>query len=210
MYVVGLTGGIASGKTEVATVFARRGAEIVDADEVARDVVRPGTRTWHKIIEHFGDGVLGADGELDRAALGRIVFSDPARRTLLNELTHPAVFAGIAERLETLAPFDGVVVLSVPLLVETGQERACEAVVVVTTPRTARVRRLVERRGLSPSEAEARVDAQADDERRLAAATHIVRNEGTLRELHERASAVFDELDAQARARADGVSLPDD
>ncbi|MDP8977958.1 MAG: dephospho-CoA kinase [Actinomycetota bacterium] len=200
MYVVGLTGGIASGKTEVATVFTQRGAEIVDADQVARDVVRPGTPTWHKVIEHFGDEVLGPDGELHRAALGRIVFSDPAKRTLLNELTHPAVFAGIAERLEALAPFDGVVVLSVPLLVETGQERACQAVVVVTSPRDAQLRRLVERRGLSPSEARARVDAQADDERRLSVATHVVRNDGTLGELHERAGAVFDELEAQARA----------
>ncbi|MBW3603078.1 MAG: dephospho-CoA kinase, partial [Actinobacteria bacterium] len=163
---------------------------------------RPATPPRHNARAHCGDEGLGAASDRDRAALRRLGFSDPARRTLLNELTHPAVFAGIAERLEALVPFDGVVVLSVPLLVETGQDRACQAVVVVTTPRAAQVRRLVERRGLSPSEAEARVDAQADDERRLSVATHVVRNDGTLGELRERAGALFDELEAQARAVA--------
>lgn len=194
MYLVGLTGGIASGKSTVARRLVIHGMELVDADAIAREVVAPGTPTWDKIVTHFGGDVVAADGTIDRPALGRIVFAQPERRALLNELTHPPVLARIAELLEALTPYDGVVILDVPLLVEAGVERGYRAVVVVATHPATQLRRLVAMRDMDASDAQARVVAQAPLADKLAIATHVIWNEASLAELETRTDEVANEL----------------
>lgn len=211
MFLTGLTGGIASGKSLVAERFAHRGAELVDADEVASEVTLPDTPTWYKIIEHFGEEVLDGEGFIDRAKLGRIVFADAEKRELLNRLTHPRVFNEIANRLELLAAFDGVVVLDVPLLVESGVDRGYEAIVVVAASRENQINRLVSQRGMAEDEARARVDAQAPLEDKLTIASHVIWNDGPVAETLERADQVWRELEEAARRKAASTSerLPD-
>ncbi len=212
MYLVGLTGGIASGKSTVAERMVKHGAELVDADAIAREVVLPDRPTYHKVVEHFGEEILDADGFIDRAALGRIVFADPAKRTLLNELTHPPIFEAIAQRLELLQPFDGVVVLDVPLLVESGVARSYDAIVVVATRPETQLARLVEQRGMTEEDARARIAAQATLEERLAVATHTIWNEGDVDELHRAVDDLMAELQAAARAKVaeQERSIPND
>lgn len=212
MYLVGLTGGIASGKSTVAERMVKRGAELVDADAIAREVVLPDMPAYLKIVEHFGAGVLDVEGFIDRPALGRIVFADPRKRALLNELTHPPIFAAIAERLEVLQPFDGVVVLDVPLLVEAGAVRRYDAVVVVDAPEAEQVRRLVEQRGMAEADARARIAAQAAPAERLAAADHVLRNDGSVDDLLAAVDRLMAELTAAARAKADALErrIPND
>lgn len=212
MFLVGLTGGIASGKSTVSRRLVEHGAELVDADQIARAVVRRGTPAYRKIVEHFGTGVLGADGEIDRPALGRVVFEDPARRALLNELTHPPVVEEIASRLEVLASFDGVVLLDVPLLVEAGVDRGYEAVVVVAARPEVQLERLLRDRGMRESEARARIAAQAPLEDKLAIATHVIWNEDSLDELYARTDEVARELTELAAAKAARLApdLPND
>lgn len=203
MYLVGLTGGIGSGKSTVAQRMVERGAELIDADVVASEAVLPGTPAYRKIVEHFGTEVLDEDGFIDRPALGRVVFADPAKRTLLNELTHPPVVHAIAEQLELLQAFDGVVVLDVPLLVEAGVDRGYEAVVVVAAHPETQVRRLVEQRGMAEEDARSRIAAQAPLEDKLAIATNVVWNEGTLEELMAETDRLMEELGAAAREKVE-------
>lgn len=199
MYLVGLTGGIASGKTTVVRRLSEvHGAKVIDADEIAREVVLPGTGAHRKIVEHFGTQVLDGDGFVDRPALAAVVFAEPSKRALLNELTHPPVIATIADRLEELAAFDGIVVLDVALLVEAGVDRGYRAVVVVATHPETQRRRLVELRGMSPAQADARIAAQAPLADKLAVATHVIWNEGTLAELETEIDRVAAELIAAA------------
>lgn len=212
MYLVGLTGGIASGKSTAADRFVEHGMELVDADAVAREVVLPGTDAWKEIIEHFGSEVLDDDGFIDRPALGRMVFSDPRKRALLNEITHPRVVSRIADRLELLTAFDGVVVIDVPLLVEAKVDRGYEAVVVVASQPETQLRRLVEQRGMDVAEAQARIDAQAPLERKLEIATHVIWNESTLDDLRAEVDKVAGELLTTARQKAERLAaeIPDD
>ena len=182
MLRVGLTGGIASGKSEVSRRLAELGAVLVDADVLAREVVEPGSEGLAEVAEAFGQGVLTDDGGLDRAALGTIVFADPRRRELLNSIIHPRVRARAAE-IVAAAPAGAVVVQDIPLLVETGQAASFDVVVVVDAPDEVRIRRLEERNGMTEEEARARMAAQATHEERLAAADHVVENAGTLAEL---------------------------
>lgn len=212
MFLVGLTGGIASGKSTVAERLVAHGAELIDADLVAREVVLPGRPAWKKLVDHFGDEILDQDGFVDRRRLGRLVFDDPAKRTLLNEITHPPVLETIADRLEVLTAFDGVVVVDVPLLVETGMERGYEAVVVVASHPETQVRRLVDLRDLSEQEARNRVEAQAPLAEKLAVATHVIWNEQGLAELEAEADQLAQELTGLARDKAErrARELPDD
>lgn len=198
MFLVGLTGGIASGKSTVADRLAQHGAEVIDADELAREVVLPGTPTLRRIVEHFGPEVLDEDGFLDRARLAGIVFADDAQRAVLNELTHPPILRAIAQRLELLAHVEGLVVLDIALLVEVAVELAFDAVVVVTAAPEVQQRRLVERRGMSPEEAAARIAAQAPPAQRLSVATHVIDNDDTLKALLARTDEVAAELIAAA------------
>jgi dephospho-CoA kinase len=211
MLTVGLTGGIASGKSTVAQRLVEHGMELVDADEIAREVVYPGTPTWKKVVEHFGAEVLDEQGFIDRPKLGRIVFSDPDKRALLNELTHPPVIEEIANRLELLQCFDGVVILDVPLLVEVGAGRDYDAVLVVATKPETQIERLRRDRGMSEEDARARVDAQAPLEDKLAVASHVLWNEGTLQELLDETDRVAADLRQRADAKRDAEreGIPD-
>ncbi len=200
-FLIGLTGGIGSGKSTVADrLVAVHGMRLVDADVVAREVVEPGTPAHAAIVERFGRDILAADGRLDRPALARVVFGDDAARADLNAIVHPAVREATAAQVAELGQ-DGVpVVLAVPLLVEAGVDRGYDAIVVVATHPATQARRLVADRGMDPDEAWARIRAQAPLDAKLAVATHVIWNEGTLEELHARVDAVAEELWAAARA----------
>ena len=184
MYLIGLTGGIASGKSVVATRLAERGAVVVDADVLAREVVEPGTPGLAAIAEHFGPSVIADDGALDRAALGAVIFSDPAERLALNAITHPAIWKRARELFaaaESENP-DAVVVYDVPLLAEAAADRPIrfDLVVVVNASAETRLRRLVELRGLSEEEARRRLSSQASDAERLAMADVVIDSDGAL------------------------------
>ena len=181
MLSIGLTGGIGSGKSTVAALLAGFGAQVVDADRIARAVVEPGTPGLAAVVAEFGARVLTDDGALDRAALASVVFSDPAARARLDGIVHPLVRARAAE-LVAGAPADGVVVQDVPLLVETGQAGSYDLVLVVEADPGSRVRRLVDR-GLTADDARARIAAQATDEQRRAVADVVVSNDGDRAEL---------------------------
>ena len=178
---IGLTGGIASGKSTVARELERLGAVIIDADVLARDVVALGTEGLKAVVARFGDAVLAADGSLDRRALAGIVFADLQARADLNAIIHPRVRERAAE-LEAAAPAGAVVVHVIPLLVETGQQDDFDAVVVVDTTVEEQLRRLTRRDSLTQTEAEQRVAAQASREERLGAATHVIDSSGPVRE----------------------------
>ena len=190
---VGLTGGVASGKSTVSAVLDELGAVVIDADVLAREAVAPGTDGLAEVVGAFGPDVLAADGSLDRPALGAIVFGDDAKRRVLEGIIHPRVRARAAE-IEAAAPADAVVVHDIPLLTETGQAGSFDAVVVVDVPVETQVARMVEQRGMSRADAEALVAAQATREDRLAVATYVVDNTGTLEELRARVAEVHAEL----------------
>ena len=190
MLRVGLTGGIGSGKSEVARLLAARGAVVVDSDRLAREVVAPGTPGLAAIVAAFGPEYLNADGTLARDRLAALVFADAGARARLNAIVHPLVGAAAADRVAQ-APPDAVVVHDVPLLVEAGMSQGFDVVVVVDAPREVQVARLVQQRGMSPEDAEARINAQASREQRLAVADHIVRNDGSLDELEERVAELW-------------------
>lgn len=192
MLRVGLTGGIASGKSLVADELARYGAVVIDADVLAREVVEPGTPGLAAIEERFGQNVL-ADGRLDRAALGKIIFSDPEARRDLERIVHPAVRARASE-LEQAAAEDAIVIHVIPLLVETGQQNGFDVVVVVDVDHETQVRRLLDRNGLTAEDAEARIAAQASREARLAAADHVLHNDGTVTQLKDQIANLWDKI----------------
>jgi dephospho-CoA kinase len=187
---VGLTGGVASGKSTVSAILAELGAVIVDADLLAREVVGPGTEGLAAVVEEFGPDVLGPDGGLDRPRLGALVFADPERRRALEAIIHPRVRARAAE-IEAAAPADAVVVHDIPLLAETGQAASFDAVVVVDVPVEVQVDRMVRIRGMSEADARARIAAQADRDARLAVATYVVANTGSLDGLRARVEEVY-------------------
>jgi dephospho-CoA kinase len=178
--VVGLTGGIGAGKSTVATGFAKRGAVIIDADLLAREVVEPGGPAYDAVVEHFGPEVVGAGGRVDRAAIARRAFSNPAELAVLNRLTHPAIAALMAKRLDEARDAGArAIVLDVPLLTTATREVFdLQAVIVVDAPPEVTISRLVEQRGFDPSDAQARVAAQASREERLALADIVIDNSG--------------------------------
>jgi dephospho-CoA kinase len=188
---IGLTGGIGSGKSTVSALLAARGAVIVDADRIAREVVEPGTPGLARVVEAFGEDVLTPDGSLDRAALAAVVFADPEARRRLDGIVHPLVRARATE-LAAAAPQDAVVVNDVPLLAETGQAASYDLVLVVEADPATRVSRLVQR-GLTAEDARARMAAQATDDRRRAVADVVLDNSGTPAALAEQVDRFWDE-----------------
>lgn len=186
---IGLTGGIGSGKSTVARLFADLGAHVIDADAVAREVVEPGTPGLTALVQAFGDQILDPRGALDRAALARIVFERPDARQTLNGITHPLIGARTAELLAALPP-DAVLVHDVPLLVDLDMQAAYDLVVVVDAPDEVRVQRLLER-GLDEQDARARIAAQATREQRLAAADVLIDNSGSLDDLREQVESAW-------------------
>lgn len=188
---IGLTGGIGSGKSTVAQLFAELGAYVIDADAIAREVVEPGTPGLAALVEAFGPAILNGDA-LDRAALAQIVFENPQARQTLNAITHPLIGARTAELMAEL-PDDAVLIHDVPLLVELGMQDAYDLVVVVDAPDELRVRRLVQR-GLPEADARARIAAQAPRDQRLAAADIVIDNSGDLDSLREQVRSAWPEV----------------
>lgn len=204
MLLVGLTGGIGSGKSTVSGMLAERGAEVIDADHIAREVVMPRTPAWCKIRDHFGPGVLFADGSIDRQALADIVFGDPAKLALLNEITHPAIFERIADRLEAARDRDVIVVLDAALLIETGLAQRVDVLVVTHSPKEVQVQRLAAK-GMAATQADARIAAQLSSEERLARADLVIDNSGSLEDLGRQVDDAWKELErrlAEQRGRA--------
>ncbi len=190
---VGLTGGVASGKSAVAALLRELGAVVIDSDQLAREVVEPGTPGLAAVVEEFGETVLTGDGHLDRAALGSMVFGDEASRRRLEGILHPLIRARAAEAEAEAGP-GALVVHDIPLLVETGQADSFDAVLVVDVPVETQVERMVRDRGWSAEDARSRVAAQADREERRAVATHVIDNTGTHDDLRERVTEVVGEL----------------
>ena len=194
---IGLTGGIGSGKSAVAQRLAELGAVIIDSDRLAREVVAPGTPGLSEVVGAFGQSVLAPDGSLDRPALGRLVFGDDAARKRLEGIIHPLVRERAAS-MAAEAPQDAVVVNDVPLLVEAGLASQYELVVVVFAAEETRIERLMRDRGMSRTEAQSRIAAQATDEQRHAVADIEIHNDGTLEQLRSEVDAIWARLSAGA------------
>jgi len=199
--LIGLTGGIASGKSTIARRLAERGAVVVDADLIAREVVEPGRPALAAIAERFGSGVLHPDGSLDRPALGAIVFTDEDARLALNAITHPAVLRASTARFDEAAAADpdAIVVYDVPLLVESANEYPFDLVVVAHASAETRVQRLVALRGMDPAEAERRIRSQATDDERLAVADVVIDTDGDLGDTIAQTDALWDRLTQSSR-----------
>jgi dephospho-CoA kinase len=209
MFLVGLTGGIGSGKSTVAAWFAERGCPVIDADQVAREVVERGEPALDELVERFGRGIVRKDGSLDRPALAAVVFGDAEARAEVEQITHPRVAARIAERIAELAVQPGanptqLVIIDHPLLVETDQASRFDAVVVVLAPEQLRVARLRDERGMDPRDAKARIRVQSDDAARRAVADHVIDNGGDLASLRAQIADVHGRLLETAHARIGG------
>jgi dephospho-CoA kinase len=200
-----LTGGIGAGKSEVSRRLAAQGAVIVDADTIAREVVAAGTDGFAEVVEAFGPDVIGADGELDRARLGDIVFADQQKLASLNAIVHPRVGARMRE-LEHAAGPSSIVVHDVPLIAENGLADAYDLVVVVDVSPRIQLDRLVRHRGMSRAQAQARMAAQASREQRLSIADIVVDNSSSLAELDRQVGELWSELRRRAYLAAAGQS----
>lgn len=205
MQRIGLTGGIAAGKSVAARRFAELGAVVIDADELSRLVVQPGTSGYDEVVAAFGPAVVGPDGALDRGALGRLVFADGEARRRLELIVHPQVRRLAAEREAAAAAADpsAVVVHDIPLLVETGQADSFGVVVTVAAPAALRVDRLVRLRGMPREDAQARVAAQAPDEVRDAAADVVLDGTGSDEDLRAQVDALWGRLAQERTAEAE-------
>ncbi|MET0974034.1 MAG: dephospho-CoA kinase [Leifsonia sp.] len=204
MYLIGLTGGIASGKSTIARRLVEHGAVHIDADQLARRVLERGTPGLAAVREAFGDGVLAADGSLDRAALGELVFSDAAALERLNGIVHPAVRELSAKLFAAAEAADPnvVVVYDVPLLVEAEVDHPFDLVVVAQATKKTRAERLVDIRGFSEQHAQARIDAQASDTARLSIADVVIDTDGSLAHTMSQADALWSRVRQEQAARA--------
>ena len=201
MRLIGLTGGIATGKTTVNRMLAARGAAVIDADELAREAVRPGEPTLERVIEHFGAGILRADGSLDRARLGAIVFADPTARRDLEAITHPRILELMHERIAAAMAGDApLVVVDIPLLFENGRETLFEGVLLVYAPPDIQVRRLHERNQLDETAALQRLSAQLPIDEKRARATWVIDNSGSPDATQREVDAWWDSVVVTQRA----------
>ena len=193
---IGLTGGVAAGKSTVSAMLAEHGAYVIDADQLAREAVAPGTAGLAAVVEEFGEQVLAEDGSMDRPAVGRLVFGDDGARARLEAIIHPRVRALGEEKARMALDADPglLVVHDIPLLVETGQAGDFDAVIVVDAPEDLQIERMTANRGWTEDDARARIAAQASREQRRAAATHIIDNTGTHDDLRQRVTEVVAEL----------------
>lgn len=204
MLLVAVTGGIASGKSAVAARLAERGAVVVDADQVARDVVAPGAPALARIAEEFGADVLDPDGALDRGRLGEIVFADPEKRAVLNAITHPAVLEESHRRFRAARDADphAIVVYDIPLLVEAGRHEEFDVVVAVEADIETRIDRMTTLRGMTAEEATRRIAAQASDDDRRAIADVVIDANGTLQETLAQSDALWENLRTRVGSNA--------
>ncbi|WP_314422547.1 dephospho-CoA kinase [uncultured Microbacterium sp.] len=199
MVLIALTGGIASGKSTIARRLAERGAIIVDADQIVRDVQAPGSPVLSAIAETFGQEMIAEDGSLDRAALGAVVFADKERLGQLNAIVHPAVRVESQRRFDEAVRADprSVVVYDVPLLVEARVDDPWDSIVVAHAPADVRRRRLIDLRGMSEAEAAGRIDAQVSDDRRLAIADVVIDTSGSLAQTIEQTDELWERISAK-------------
>ncbi|HUE59967.1 MAG TPA: dephospho-CoA kinase [Acidimicrobiales bacterium] len=202
MFLVGLTGGIGAGKSTVAGDLAARGAAVIDADGIAREVVEPGGRAYDALVERFGAGILQADGRLDRQKLADVVFNQPDALAALNEITHPAIGSVMAERVVEAAESNEIVVVDIPLLnIATKSRLNLNAVVVVDAPEQTAVERLVQHRGFSESDARARIAAQISRDERRALADFVIDNSGDHTDLSAQLDALWTWLTERSNAQ---------
>lgn len=200
--ILGVTGGIASGKTLVTSIFRQLGAAVVSADELAREVVAPGSQTLARLVECFGPRVLLPGGELDRSALGALIFADPQARAALNAITHPAIAALSVARLAQLTAADWpLVVYEAPLLFEAGAESRVDAVLVVTVPETQQLQRLMARDQLDEAAARERIAAQLPQAEKAARADFVIANDDSVAALEAQVRALFVRLAPPADAK---------
>jgi dephospho-CoA kinase len=191
--LIGLTGGIGSGKSTVSARLAELGAVVIDADAITKELQQPGTEVFDAMVERFGTGIVAPDGTLDRQAVADIVFADADALADLNAIVHPAVGVELARRMEAEAATDHVVVLDVPLLVESGRSDLAALVVVDVDPEVA-VQRLVEQRGMREDDARARMARQASREDRRSRADHVLDNSGSVEDLRAQVDALWEKI----------------
>jgi dephospho-CoA kinase len=196
MLIVGLTGGVASGKTVVSQVLKEEGAYIIDADQIARELVQPHKPAWNELIRAFGQEILREDGSIHRKKLADKVFADPKQRKLLNQILHPRIKEEMDRRTKEIGQRDpeAIVVIDAPLIVELGDHREMDKLIVVTTTQTQQIERLKDRDGAKPEEALRIVSSQMPLEEKVNLADFVIRNEGSLEETKNRAREVFKEL----------------
>jgi dephospho-CoA kinase len=193
MKIVGLTGGIASGKSTVSAILVELGAEVIDADKLAREVVRPGRPAYHRVVAHFGEEILLPDGNIDRKALGDVVFHDAAQKAILDGIVHPDVSAATSREIALIQKRrpEALVVLDVPLLFEAGLHEGLSAIIVVYAPEDLQRQRLMQRDGISADEADARIHAQMSIEEKRRRATSVIDNSGDRSHLRRQVVEMF-------------------
>jgi dephospho-CoA kinase len=196
MLIVGLTGGVASGKSVVSRILKEEGAYLIDADQIARELVQPRTSAWEELVKVFGKEILQKDGSIHRKKLAAKVFSDPTQRDLLNRTLHPWIKEEMGRRLKAIGQKDpeAIVVIDAPLLVETGDHREMDKVIVVISTEAQQIARLREREGMDQEEARRIMASQIATEEKVKVADFVIRNEGSLEETERRAREVFQEL----------------
>ncbi len=196
MLIVGLTGGVASGKSVVSRILKEEGAYLIDADQIARELVQPRTSAWEELVKVFGKEILQKDGSIHRKQLAAKVFSDPTQRDLLNRTLHPRIKEEMGRRLKAIGQKDpeAIVVIDAPLLVETGNHREMDKVIVVISTEAQQIARLREREGVDQEEARRIMASQMATKEKVKVADFVIRNEGSLEETERRAREVFQEL----------------
>lgn len=200
MIAVGLTGGIATGKSTVAKFFKAAGAAVVDADKLARAAVGQGLPAWQAIIDHFGRGILLPDGELDRGALGEIIFNDSKQKDVLNQIVHPHVMRAIDDRLAAIEKRnpEAVVMVDIPLLIEIGMHHKMPEVIVVYVPENLQFQRLMARDGLTREAALARIRSQIPIEKKKKRASMVIDNSGTVEHTRQQVFSIYQRLRVKA------------
>jgi dephospho-CoA kinase len=196
MLIVGLTGGVASGKTAISQVLKEEGAYIIDADQIARELVQPHKPAWNELIRAFGKEILQEDGSIHRKKLADKVFADPKKRKLLNQILHPRIKEEMGRRTKEIGQKDpeAIVVIDAPLIVELGDHREMDKLIVVASTQTQQIERLKERDGIGPEEALRILSSQMPVEEKVNLADFVIRNEGSLEKMKKRAKGVFKEL----------------
>jgi len=206
LLIVGLTGGIASGKTEVANELERLGATVIDADRVTLQVTKTGTPVYEALLEEFGGGILGENGQIDRNALSRIVFGNETKRKLLNSITHPEIFKeiieGVNQYAERICPGDiPAVIVDAALIVDVGVSGIFDLIILVTADEDLRLSRLIEKRGMSMAEAKARIASQAPDSKRHESADLVIENNGSIEQLRSKVGEAWKEIEQRSGER---------
>ncbi len=196
MLIVGLTGGIATGKSSVATVFEKLGAKIIDADSICRDLVHPGSAAWQEIVEAFGESVLTSNRNINRKKLGEIIFRDSEKKELLNSILHPKIINEEKRRVNLIRKEEphAIVAINAALLVESGNYKEVDLVVVVTSSEESMINRMVKRDKISKEEALLRIKAQMPAGEKIKYADYVIENNGTMTELRKKAVNLFEEL----------------